>query len=514
MHRSQAASAIVLGLLAAAVPVVHAAPSTPATPLWQVITLPPPDGGGAFSAAEPGIAIAPDGTAIVDAATANTGAPPTYWILHHGRGAWDHGRDVDTTGASTGDADVAAGADGYLYALNLAYNPNPPGQPANPTVMVYRSHDGYAWSGPASFPVPHGLDQPDRPWLIVDPRHPADVDVLNSEGGGNVVIWRSIDHGATFAGPYPVTGGTNSQAGLALGSRPLVDPGDAGRVFMLYVTVTPSGALAAADAGAPLYEFPMTQLWLATSTDAGLSWSNRLVLDTATLAGPQQGATLGHLLVASAIDPRGALYAALSLRDSGATRTDVYLIHSLDHGATWSTPVEVPAPTASNVMPALAVSHDGTAYLSWYGSAAPDFRAATAAWVEMFAETRDPLAAQPHFVVVKVSGATPVHVGGIDTAGTVGSDLGANWGLRDLQSIAVDTSGRPHPVWAVDNGMQATQTAVLVEDRGQRPPTSVSTPRPAGLPNTASAGSPLGLITLLLAAAAGALRRRRRYTNA
>src|SRR5207302_3536447 len=97
---------------------------------------------------------------------------------------WPKGRDLDTTGASTGDADAAIGTDGFLYALNLGYNPNPPGQPANPTVLVFRSSQGRHWLGPASFPSPHGADQPDRPWLAVDPGRPARVEVFNSEVGG------------------------------------------------------------------------------------------------------------------------------------------------------------------------------------------------------------------------------------------------------------------------------------------------------------------------------------------
>src|SRR5207244_13161907 len=46
---------------------------------WQVLTLPPPAPPAPSSFAEPGIVIAPDGTALADAATANTGAPPTVW---------------------------------------------------------------------------------------------------------------------------------------------------------------------------------------------------------------------------------------------------------------------------------------------------------------------------------------------------------------------------------------------------------------------------------------------------
>ena len=62
-------------------------------------------GHGPFSHAEPGIAIGRDGLALVDAATANTGAPPTFWISRNGGGSWGSGRDFDLSGASTGDAD-------------------------------------------------------------------------------------------------------------------------------------------------------------------------------------------------------------------------------------------------------------------------------------------------------------------------------------------------------------------------------------------------------------------------
>lgn len=435
------------------------APATTAPEHWRVVNLPVPHG-APFSYAEPGIAIGPHGLAVADGATANTGAPPTFWLSSDGGQTWASGRDFDSTGAATGDADGAIGPDGYLYALNLGYNPNPPGQPSNPTVLVFRSADGHAWSGPASFPPPHGLDQPDRPWLIVNPFHPSNVDVVNSEVGGNIVIWRSFDHAATFSGPYPVSGGANGQAALALSSRPLFDATRQGRLFMLYETAGLSSATTLGGVGVPPYEFPMTQLWLASSTDAGLTWANRLLLDTGTTAGPVHDGTLAHLLVASAIDARGRLYAAFSLRPAGGTQTQIYFTRSSDHGAIWSAPVEIEAPTTSNVMPALAVTpSSGTAYLSWYGSADPDFTSSTARWVEMFAQANDPLSGHPAFTVSQVTGATPVHIGGIDTAGNVGFELGANWGLRDFQSIALDACGRPHPVWTDDNGTAATQTA-------------------------------------------------------
>ncbi len=366
-------------------------------PRWHIAKL-PVSGHGAFSSAEPGIAAGPRGQLLVDAASANTGAPPTFWLSRDGGMSWGPGEDFDPSGASTGDADASIGPDSYIYALNLGYNPNPPGQPANPTILVFRSGDGRGFSGPGSFPPPHGEDQPDRPWLVVDQRHPENIDVVNSEGGGDIVIWRSSDHGAHFAGPYAVTGGANSQAALALSSRPLLDPTRDGRLFMLYDAATSSGAMSLPSAGMPVYEFPMTQLWLAESTDDGLTWTNRLVLDTASQPPPLRGGTLGHLLIASAVDPAGHLYAAFSLRAAGATKTTIYLVHSTDHGSSWSTPVPVAAPTKSNVMPALAVNSRGDAYLSWYGSDAADFRDSGAHWVEMFAQSEDPLAAHPELL--------------------------------------------------------------------------------------------------------------------
>jgi hypothetical protein len=334
-----------------------------------------------------------------------------------------------------------------MYALDLGYNPNPQQAP-NTRVLVFRSRTGRSWSGPAAFPT-HGLDEPDRPWLVVNPRRPANVDVVYAQGGSSIYMWRSMDHGAKFTGPIPVTAG---HPAVALSSRPLFDPARAGRVFMLYET---TGSAKIPPPHGRVYEIPLTQIWLATSTDAGRTWSNRRVLRNTN-------AIVGHSLVASAIDRHGDLYAAFSARRKGASRTAVYLIHSTTHGRTWSPPSAVNSPMASNVMPALAVTSHGTAYLSWYGSANSDFRNRHAAWREMFARARDPLAAHPRFDVSQVSGRRPVHVGGINAAGAFGSDTGANWGLRDFQGIAVGPCGAPRLVWADDNGVKATQTAAPV----------------------------------------------------
>jgi hypothetical protein len=448
--RLRACAALAAALLSACDSSDPASSSAPgAGRAFTVATL-PVVAGAPYSYAEPIAAIDQHGDAMVVASTANASVPPTLWLSRDHGDSWSLAPDFDSSGAGTGDADVAIGADGSLYALNLA-GATPPAQPVNPTLLVYRSADGAHWTGPASFPVPHGLDQPDRPWLFTDPRDASRVGLLNSEGGGDIVLWRSTDGGASFAGPVLVTGGANGQAALALGSRPLVDPADGSHLYLLYETLAPGSTVEVVQGH--LAEFPMTQIWLASSNDWGTSWSNRLVLDSSE-------GVVSHLLVATAIDASGELFAAYSLRRSGESATHIQLIHSADHGASWSAPWQVDTRLPSNMMPAIAVGPGRSLFLSWYGSDSTDFNDAQARWVEMFAETTDALAPTPVFHEQQISGAAPVHVGGIQVAGNPGFQLGENWGLRDLQSLVVDACGRPHPVWAVDNQVMATQVGV------------------------------------------------------
>jgi hypothetical protein len=435
-----------------------------ATPFaWRTAVLPPATGGHPASFGEPGIAVGRDGTVVVNAARANDGYP-TWWLSRDGGKHWGAGRDVDATGSLTGDADSVIGPDGYLYALNMAFQ-NPPAQPTNPTILVYASADGGArWDGPAAFPPPHGVDQPDRPWLVADPYQPNQVFVANSEGAGNVVIWRSTDRGGTFSGPTLVTG-ADHVASLELSSRPLFDPIERGRMFMVY-------EVGPAPNGLPLRDFPLNQLWLAESEDAGASWTNRLVLDIDTAFGSTAvGGSLGHVMPASAVDDAGTLYAAFSLRLGTGTETHLYLIHSADHGVHWSSPVRVDSGSQrSNVMPWLVAGAPGRVALSWYGSRSPDFTATDSTWAEFFAQSTNASSGTPSFRQSLVSGSAPVHVGSVDTMGNPGSTL-YDWGLRDFQSIAADACGMAHLAWTNDTGQGSTVTATQIAGASLRPKT-------------------------------------------
>jgi len=303
---------------------------------WRITTLPV---GASYS--EPGLAAGPHRTLLANACTANAGGPATYWRSSDDGRSWSRGFTIGTSAIGCGDADTAIGSDGWSYALVLGTG-----------VDVYRSRDGKRWSGPASLPPPHGEDQPDRPWLVTVPQHPNVVYLFNSEIGGNVVVWTSTDHAATFTGPTLVTGGPNSQAALAIGSRPLVDPLHPTRLRMFYETAGFAAVASSVGSSGPT-QFPFAQLWQASSSDGGRSWTNSLVVDVTTTFGQSSG-SLGHLLPATAVDRNGTVYVVLSVQLGNSSETHLYLLHSTRNGG-WTTPVRVDRAGASNVYPAVAV---------------------------------------------------------------------------------------------------------------------------------------------------------------
>jgi hypothetical protein len=416
--------------------------SSQTDPRWKVTMLGMPAHGGS-SYSEPGIAAGPDGVLVANACTANAGGPSTYWLSHNNGRTWSTGFPVGSSAIGCGDSDAVVGSDGHYYALTLGTS-----------VSVYHSPDAEHWHA-SSFPPPNGTDQPDRPWLVTLPQHPATVLMVNSEVGGNVVAWRSTDHAKSFTGPIPVTGGGNSEAGLMLGSRPLVDPRHDLRLHMFYETVGAAGLMQSVGASGPS-QFPLSQLWEASSGDGGKTWTSTEVLDVTSAFGVATG-SIGHLLPATAIDRNGALYVVVSAQLAGNSATHLYLLHSTREG--WTKPVRIDRGMPSNVFPAVAVSSPGRLFVSWYASRASDFNSDHARWFESFASTSNALAGHPQFHQRRLGDGTPVHVGPIDNMGNVGSNLGQNWGLRDFQAVVVDACGHPHVTWARDNKATHTYTA-------------------------------------------------------
>jgi hypothetical protein len=174
-------------------------------------------------------------------------------------------------------------------------------------------------------------------------------------GDLNVVIQKSTDGGKTFGPIVPVSPGFPASGG---DSAPLlVEPN--GRVDVLYqgyhITDTTTYAME------PAYEY------FTSSSDGGATWSTPMRL------GPKNGTmSLAEWWIDGdlASDAAGNLYAVW---DTQGTDSDIgWLSYSTDHGARWSTPVQVP-PDEANVPHVLQVAGGGAgvAYVSFVSSADP-----------------------------------------------------------------------------------------------------------------------------------------------
>jgi hypothetical protein len=408
---------------------------------WRVQELPK---GRSFS--EPGVAVGKHGVLFASACTANANRPATFWRTRDAGRHWVRVTVGPVAATACGDADTAIGSDGYEYAGLLGAG-----------VEVYWSRHGGTWSTAAKFAFPHGSDQPDRPWIVTVPGHPKRVYVFNSEVSGNIVEWTSHDHAATFTGPTPVTGGMNSQAALTLASRPLVNPTHPNHLQVFFETAALAGVLPSIGTDG-LVQFPLSQLWRASTTDGGRTWRSSLVLDVTRSFGNASG-TLGHLLPATAVDRTGRVYVVVSVQLGSSLATHLYLLHSRFAGG-WSSPARIDRAGRSNVYPAVAVAAPGKVYVSWYASTAASFADESAHWREMIAVSRNGLDRRPRFSAQRVG---PVaHIGAIEQAGAIGFDLGEDWTLRDFQSIVVDSCGRPHAMWASDYHGDHVYTAMPV----------------------------------------------------
>jgi hypothetical protein len=171
----------------------------------------------------------------------------------------------------------------------------------------------------------------------------------------NVVMQRSTDHGKTFGGMTYVSPGFPASGG---DSAPMVvEPN--GRIDVLYqgyhITDTTTYAM---DPG---HEF------FTASSDGGQTWS------APVMVGPDAGTmSLAEWWIDGDIsmDAAGNLYAVWDTQ--GASEDVGWLSYSTDHGATWSTPIQVP-PDRLNVPHVMQVAGGaaGIAHVSVFSSADP-----------------------------------------------------------------------------------------------------------------------------------------------
>jgi hypothetical protein len=229
--------------------------------------------------------------------------------------------------------DAAFASDGSLdiVYVNLEGRGNDPQE-----LWLARSTDGGAtFAGP--YPITGRYAFQAR--LAIDPSgtiyvtylHAAQVGLLTIPGPAQIFVQRSTDHGQTFSQPVQVSDAQRQHVGAA---TPVIDSG--GNLAVMYEDFR-ADARDFLNLPGPAWESPFA-LVLTRSTDHGRSFSAGHEIDSGL---QPSGRFLVYLPQIPSITagPSEQLYATWDDARSGADR--VYLRRSTDGGQTWQSPVTV-----------------------------------------------------------------------------------------------------------------------------------------------------------------------------
>ena len=151
------------------------------------------------------------------------------------------------------------------------------------------------------------------------------------------LIWKSTDHGTSFT-PGGSILGANATAQADAASTTLVSKPVTDQFGNLYVLVNTSTA--AENAAAQPSNGPLDRLYLARSTDGGLTFTATLIDDQSNGANhPGTSGTWGHVFNQLAIDAGGNLYVAVAGTLNGAPaatagpNSNIYLLRGANHGS-------------------------------------------------------------------------------------------------------------------------------------------------------------------------------------
>ncbi|MBV8527096.1 MAG: exo-alpha-sialidase, partial [Candidatus Dormibacteraeota bacterium] len=236
--------------------------------------------------------------------------------------------------------DAAFAADGTLYVIyvNLEGSGNDPQE-----LWLARSNDGGAtFQGP--YPITGRYAFQAR--LAVDPSgavyvtylHATEVGLLTIPGQSEILLQKSTDRGQTFSAPVQVSDQSRPHVGAA---TPVVDSG--GNLAVMYEDFK-GDARDFLNLPGPAWEAPFA-LVLSRSSNHGQSFGAGQEIDSGLVP---SGRFLVYLPAIPSITagPNDTMYAAWADARSGADR--VYLRKSTDGGQTWQAAVSVSSGISDN----------------------------------------------------------------------------------------------------------------------------------------------------------------------
>lgn len=272
--------------------------------------------------------------------------------------------------------------------------------------------------------------------LPVSPLYPKVVFVCYNIIASSVCV-RSLDGGRTFEPTSPVgsLGVDPARVGPGTIKPNTTDPTNPDVDTRVLCSGLVGHLKAAPDGTVYLPRRECDKGLVFITQDDGLSWSKVQVAKDVLAQGGTAGAD-----PTIAIDQKGNAYYVYQRTDGRLAMS-----YSTDHGAKWSTPVDITAPglTIGN-LPALAAGNDGALALVYYGSNVTGGANATpedvknSTWNGYLATITDAATPTPTVTTARVNPANDPLFRGDCGVGRCGS-------VRDFIDVAVDGDGRP---WA------------------------------------------------------------------
>jgi hypothetical protein len=378
---------------------------------------------GTPGAAEPNLAVAPDGTLYAS-------NPCAIWRSDDAGATWKETAHKGQTGC--GDGDIAVGSAGQLYWLGL-------GGTGTRVPFEVSLDRGESFSRPYDVSAPNGKDKgtgSDREWIDVAPGDRVATTWRGGDSSGGFLEFRgSRDGGATWDAKAKV--GDDGDEG------PIAHDPVTGQLYVPVVDFADTTGLA------------QPTVRVHTSTDFGAHWDKSTVT-TFPRSSPAEPNGYASDFPTMAVDSAGTVYLAYSGDASayfeGVTPPEelaiygIYLAVSHDHGATWSQPLLVSDPRFDARFPWIVAGAPGRVAVTWYesmhqvpGEALPD-QWNVRLWESVTADQREPKSAAVTLTP------TPNHTGSVCTSGT--GCAAADRSLLDYFEMAIGADGQPIVVWA------------------------------------------------------------------
>ena len=239
-----------------------------------------------------------------------------------------------------GDCDVAYDAAGTMYSADTWLG----------SLSVGHSTDGgKTWDGT---PLAAEVPVVDRPWLVGGRAGSVHFTYQDVQFGMPSAIWyvHSGDYGKTFSVPVPVTTATLDGAFSWEGN--LVVSPDEQDMYLVY-NRRQNGVVSTGSAAEIVS--------VAASHDGGQTWSSHVVANVP--------ASASYLYSSLAMDAKQNLYVVYSSQT--ATDQPIWLATSTDKGVTWSPPRAL-SRGASGFSPWVASDPAGHVAVTWYGTPEPN----------------------------------------------------------------------------------------------------------------------------------------------